>query len=458
MRFTCPNCAKTLQVADHHAGKQIRCPSCQTVVRATATEPKMVQAELVKARPVASKPAASAAPSRSASAAKPAASPQVPPPPADFLGIDLGQLPSPQAPVQGSQAWQPPRPPRKRSSQSWKKPLQFARTGGIFVLVLVISIVGRRWIRQLDLASSFTGGSPVGSQSEFSQSQANAVSLPNFPDLGQPRPLGDVNLYTVDLRTTNSSSQPGARMRMRVYVPQAATEAKSIACVLVAPAGTNLLYGNDIDSGGYHDETLPYARAGMAVVNYSLDGPLADLESFTSERQMLDAMSLAYKQFSAAHAGVTNGRIALDFVLAKLPQVDPAKIYCAGHSSAATVALELAAHEPRIAKAAAYAPITDLTKRLHEFVAEPALKTVFPNLMTFLIENSPVKHVHDLNCPVFLFHARDDSNEPWFGTKAYADMLSHERKDCTFVSVNRGDHYDSMINEGIPKAIDWFNR
>jgi dienelactone hydrolase len=270
--------------------------------------------------------------------------------------------------------------------------------------------------------------------------------------------LGGVNLYTVDLSTLNPTAQPGFATKFRIYLPAKQQAPGSLACVLVAPAGTTLLHGSDIDSGDYHDETLPYARAGMAVIHYSLDGPMADMQSFTSEQKLMQAMNNAYSQFRAADAGVTNGRIALEFALAKLPQVDPARIFCAGHSSAGTLALQLAVEESRIAKCAAYAPATNLELRLMELLAEPALVPVFPDLPSFLGRYSPYSNASRISCPVFLFHARDDSNEPWSTTNDYASQLKRLRKNATFVSVDRGDHYQPMISSGIPKAIEWFQQ
>jgi uncharacterized Zn finger protein (UPF0148 family) len=56
--FDCPGCKAKLQVADEHAGKQMRCPSCQT----TATIPS-AQASAVSAEPIAP-PAPVAPPAR----------------------------------------------------------------------------------------------------------------------------------------------------------------------------------------------------------------------------------------------------------------------------------------------------------------------------------------------------------------------------------------------------------
>jgi dipeptidyl aminopeptidase/acylaminoacyl peptidase len=245
---------------------------------------------------------------------------------------------------------------------------------------------------------------------------------------------------------------PGGSMGMRLYLPPTDAPPQSIPCVLVAPAGTNLLVGCDMDADDYHDETLPYAEAGMAVVFYSLDGGLDMEEASNSE------FTAAYRKFRAAHAGVVNGRNALEFVLRKVPQVDPRRIYTAGHSSAGTVSLLMAEHEPRLAGAIAYAPCTDVETRLQEISNNWILRSSFPDLKSFLKQSSPKTHVSHVGCPLFLFHASDDSNVPVSETNAFATQLRAAGKAVEFHTVPTGDHYDSMIQAGIPKAIEWLKQ
>ena len=76
-------------------------------------------------------------------------------------------------------------------------------------------------------------------------------------------------------------------------------------------------------------------------------------------------------------------------------------------------------------------------------------------LADFVVQSSPRTHESRLNCPLFLFHAEDDSNVPVEDSRDFASRLKQAGKDVTFVTVPTGDHYDSMIEEGIPKAIAW---
>ena len=101
-------------------------------------------------------------------------------------------------------------------------------------------------------------------------------------------------------------------------------------------------------------EHLPYARAGYAVLAFDVDGMLANRQNPTPE-----AIFEAAGRFQAAQAGLVNAHIALEYVLAKVPEVDPKRITVAGHSSAGTLAVLFAEHEPRLRSCLAYAPVDD---------------------------------------------------------------------------------------------------
>ena len=170
-------------------------------------------------------------------------------------------------------------------------------------------------------------------------------------------------------------------------------------------------------------------------------------------RVQIDAELGGYDAFKDARAGLVNGRNALNYVLAKIPEVDPARIYVAGHSSAATHALLLAAHEPRLAGVMAYAPAADVRKWMGWKLG--LYRFMLPGAVDFVTQSSPTTHLGSLKKPVFLFHAEDDSICPISGTRTFADKLKQQGSDVKFVTAAAGDHYDSMINEGIPAAIEW---
>lgn len=280
----------------------------------------------------------------------------------------------------------------------------------------------------------------------------SAVAVPAFPQLPWFTPLDGTNVEAGQVRLS-AGSGPGAAMELRIYRPKGMHPAGSLRCVLVAPAGTTLLSGTDIgplDDEAYHDECLPYAEAGMAVVMYSLDGPLSDEDSEDNEKA-----KQAYNEFRAADAGLVNARNALEFVLARMPEVDRTKIFAAGHSSAATLALLFGAHEPRLAGCAAYAPATDVELRLKTLIDNPFGDLTFPECRDFLKRSSPKTHAERMAVPVFLFHAADDENAPAAESRDFAKVLKENRTNVTYQEVPEGGHYEPMIDSGIPAGIEW---
>ena len=143
-------------------------------------------------------------------------------------------------------------------------------------------------------------------------------------------------------------------MTLYFYLPPGDHPPGSLPCVLIAPAGSILITGMDLGEGD-RKEHLPYVRAGFAVLSYSLDGHVPDRKA-ASDAQIRQAS----QEFLAAKAGLTNAKVALEWLTARVPEVDADRIYAAGHSSAGTLALLLAENEPRIKKCAAFAPRSDV--------------------------------------------------------------------------------------------------
>jgi cephalosporin-C deacetylase-like acetyl esterase len=145
--------------------------------------------------------------------------------------------------------------------------------------------------------------------------------------------------------------------RLILYRPPV-TPGETVPCIVIAPAGTRLFHGILLGKGD-SEEHLRYLAAGFAVVACEIDGPLSEAQSGDSK-----AMVAAAKKFQAAKAGIRNMREALD-VTETLPWVNKKRIFVAGHSSAATLALQTAAFEQnRIAGCIAHAPEVNVTKHL----------------------------------------------------------------------------------------------
>lgn len=252
-----------------------------------------------------------------------------------------------------------------------------------------------------------------------------------------------------DQELSEADPPPGAKMQMRLYLPPGIHGRTSLPCVLVAPAGTNLISGSHMDSGSSNPEHMPYIKAGFVVITFSLDGAIRNRETATDADY-----ARAYRQFHAAMAGLVNARNAFEFALHSAPEIDPHRIYIAGHSSAGTLALLFAAHEQRLAGCIAYAPETDVAAFLGDVAGEVS-SSDFPSLNEFLIRSSPQTHAARISCPVFVFHSTGDTVTPYSRSKRFCDELARLGKDVTHSAFDGRDHYQTMISPGIPRAIEW---
>jgi dipeptidyl aminopeptidase/acylaminoacyl peptidase len=266
-----------------------------------------------------------------------------------------------------------------------------------------------------------------------------------FPPLGAAKPVEQgIVVHEVPL----------GRGRIWVYLP-AKVKAKTIPCVFIAQAGVPPIvgseFGADLDRQR-HPEHLPYVRAGFAVVAYDVDGALANPNDVTYEQ-----VQEAATAFKNAEAGMVNARHAIDYVLKMVPEVDAARLYSAGHSSAGRLSLLLAESDPRIAACVAYAPVTDVERRVREIVPDAGryLEANLPGFHDFLVASSPIRQVARLRCPVFLFHSAEDQRIDIAESETFFAALRKTNPRATFVRATQGDHYESMIDEGVPKAIEW---
>jgi dipeptidyl aminopeptidase/acylaminoacyl peptidase len=280
------------------------------------------------------------------------------------------------------------------------------------------------------------GCNPYGPKMASSPLTPPSFDAASFPQLGPAQPAGP---GVVVHRQSVGGHQ------VWVYLPAKQAAAGSLPCVLIAPAGTPLIYGIDVEDGD-SPEHLPYARDGFAVVAYSISGPVAD----DAPDAQVGAGARAFKD---AQAGFNDAERALAFALARVPAIDPKRVYTAGHSSAATLSLLVAENEPRVAACVAYAPCSDVRRRLGGGIGQ--LEGMVPGFGAFIDQTSPINGASRLRCPLFLFHAQDDNNVPIAESVAFVNEVKKANPNVTFVQAQRGGHHESMIQEGIPKAIQW---
>ncbi|MBY0549295.1 MAG: prolyl oligopeptidase family serine peptidase [Candidatus Obscuribacterales bacterium] len=233
-------------------------------------------------------------------------------------------------------------------------------------------------------------------------------------------------------------------IKVWLYLPK--TRKGKIPCVVIPPAGTRLFHGMSLGAGD-RAEHFPYVRAGFAVVSFDIEGPLGEQ---ASDAQIVTAT----RAFMNAKGGVVDGQLAIDSALNSLKDIDSSRIMAAGHSSAGTTALALAASDKRIRACSAFAPCTNLQAF---FGAQTALlDRMVPGFKSFMQSFSPGSNTGALKCPVFVFNAADDDNVKPAEVSSYVQSLKRTNKAVKALTVPNGGHYDSMIQQGIPAAIEFF--
>lgn len=292
----------------------------------------------------------------------------------------------------------------------------------------------------------------VGGQPAAKGAPAPAVwTMPTLPELGSMGEIEPgVSFKEIKLPSpAGPNTMPGHSGKIWIYLPKTRSAPQSLPCVLITAAGSKLFTGMSLGVGD-QAEHLPYARAGFAVVAYEMDG-------FPPEDD--NAPDSAYIEptaaFFRAQAGLINAKVAIHFVITRMStQIDLNKLYVAGHSSAATAALLVAAHDPRIKGCAAFAPAIDLVAIFPPNV-RPTIERLAPGVSELFTRYNPRVVENQINCPLFLFYADDDAR--FSGqVKEMADRLKGQGKNVTLLAAPSGGHYQSMIEEGIPNAISWF--
>ena len=238
------------------------------------------------------------------------------------------------------------------------------------------------------------------------------------------------------------------RPRIWAYLPDPVPP-KPVPTIFIAPAGSGFIFGARLVSED-RAEHLPYVRAGFAVIAYELTGP--PINSKVPLHNQVESVKASME----AKFGLSDLSAAIDFS-SSIKAVDQGRLIAAGHSSSATMALRAACFEPRVAYCVAYAPATNIGKQVG-FLGVEMLNLKIPPVANIIHDQSPIYAVDKLKCPLFLFAADDDSVIPIASLRQYHEKLKALNSKVNFVTVKHGDHYDSMIKEGIPLAIQWLKQ
>jgi hypothetical protein len=419
---TCPRCAHAYRLGNSLAGKSVECAACGAVIPVPNTSVTSLNAGLPSSIPLDHLREVLARAATAEMFSRPTA-----------IRVYLGQ---------------------QRKPTLWEKPLTYAVAGIVAVAALSIAALAFSHTRKshaLALDSSAFPLAPSASLSSIVAKHAGGTAdsppMPtgDFPELPAPTtPADSVSAYRVAFPTGAPSFE---LMHVELLIPD--HPRTPTPCVFVAPAGSPCVTGKSLTAADL-PELLPYADAGFIVCGYSLDGALAD-DADNAQ------FAVATEKFQRADAGLLNLRRAIDFVSARAPQADPRLFFAAGHSSAGTLALMLAAREPRIKAVAAYCPVVDILDFNHAAIM--SLDMIHPGAASFARDVSPISLANRMtSTPIFLFGSYQDQVVDPHTFAPFVAAVQAAHGHIVTSMTNRGDHYHAMIESGIPQGIAFFDQ
>jgi dienelactone hydrolase len=435
MSFRCSHCGRAYTTTERWAGKTVKCKGCGQPVQIPA------------ARPAPDVDPYGLADLGTGEKAPPAAATMLPP-----RGGARAEPPAPSPAVRKARS---KKSKTKTGNQAWI----FGGAAGAIALLAIIGI--GIWLgTEGNQPGQPETGSPAAATAQPGEPELEQPALASqdkatwtMPPLPQPAAGVEIEpgvLFSEVLIQPGSAAgqpQPGHRGKLWLYLPKGQQPAGSLPCILIAGAGSTLITGMDLGEGDRR-EHLPYARAGFAVLAYELDGRLPD-----GAHSKPLVLAQASQAFANAEAGLVNTRVAIEFATTRIPAIDPKRLYAVGHSSAATLALLVAENEPRIAACVAFAPAVDVAQVVDQRI-QASLPQIVSGADQFFSRFNPRQNESKIACPLFLFYADDDDR---FASQVreLGERLKAAGKPATVSHVASGGHYDSMIQVGVPRAIEW---
>jgi predicted Zn finger-like uncharacterized protein len=202
---------------------------------------------------------------------------------------------------------------------------------------------------------------------------------------------------------------PGFEDHIAIYRPSG-YGGKALPLVLMPPSGVAYFLGARHSS---ETDTVirPYIMAGFMVVTFDLDGYVPDLEKVVTGEKKIDdkTKSETYVVVGRSKVGAVNARNALEYTLQKVPGVDPARIYTAGHLSGANIALLLPAIDSRIAGAYSAGAIVNGFAVFQKSPLPRPHPDVLSVLQRCFVETAPGQQAGNIKCPTLAAFYDDDS-------------------------------------------------
>ena len=249
--FSCPQCGKNFNADDSFAGKKVRCKQCGTKTTV---------------------------PSPSSGSQKPGSRP---PEPDDLYGLaEPAPMLPPRAPLPRNNISE--NTPTRKTKGTASKSSTGVKKGAPWAAIAIGVLILRVFLR-LNRGNQGHPDNPVIQPQAAASIVATAPSgPPPFPQRG-PGTLIRPGVRVFEARASGPSNVATMNMTVWAYLPDGAHDRRSLPCVIVAPAGSIIISGMELGDGD-RAEHFPYEAAGYAVLAYSLDGYVENLQELTDPR------------------------------------------------------------------------------------------------------------------------------------------------------------------------------
>jgi dienelactone hydrolase len=248
-----------------------------------------------------------------------------------------------------------------------------------------------------------------------------------------------------------------------IFLPTQPAKPK-LPCIFVAASGTEPFApfsGRILDETMNISSSINYAKAGYAVIVYDVDGDVDGvniidrIQSFGERRKRFSIDAI--KAYKASDAGVLNAKLAIDYAVARIPQIDPNAMYTAGIGASGTISLMVAATDKRIKAAIAYSPYTNLPGK-HSDLVENVSKLV-PGYKEFIDRSSPHNNIDKMTKPIFIFHDDRLNDISLEDTTNFVELV---KKKNPSISLIHGKDSDFIYERGtssysFKQSISWLN-
>ena len=267
-----------------------------------------------------------------------------------------------------------------------------------------------------------------------------------FPELGDPEEHG-MTAYVIAL---NGQFQ-GEPSNLTLYVPNGPHADHSLPCVLLSASKEDPLEGRTITENEINEAGV-FIRGGFAVMLYS-----TSRWAFNARPRNVTS---CVTEFIQSDGGMHFARSAVNFLAAKAVMIDMNRLYAVGQGGSATIALNLAAIDPRIRAVATFSPVCDVAQEIGMPLEDVELRVKLNGIEAFTKRTSPVNRVSELQCPVLVltggeYGNSDEASARASGIKAFTAAMQAARKSITVAAVKGEKIRNYDLDVVMPQMLEW---